>query len=113
MLKKILPKVQQTQMAAGENWKKWSNFKRPEDPLNLVQIKNPSGSFMYNPQAYAWWVPPFFSMKILNLETPYYGPWLEEWILSILTRIPFILPRVWTNILYDHVSYCLLVKSEQ
>lgn len=24
-----------------------------------------------------------------------YGPWLEEWILSILTRIPFILPRGW------------------
>ena len=50
---------------------KWSNFKRPEDPLNLVQIKNPFGSFQCNPQAYAWWVPPFFLMKILNLETPY------------------------------------------
>ena len=60
MLKKILPKVQQTQMAAGENWKKWSNFKRLEDPLNLVKIKNPFGSFECDPQAYAWWVPPFF-----------------------------------------------------
>ena len=50
--------------------KKWPNFKRPEDPLNLVQIKNPFGSFQCNPQAYAWWVPPFFLMKILNLETP-------------------------------------------
>ena len=50
--------------------KKWSTFKRPEDPLNLVQIKNPFGSFQCDPQAYAWWVPPFFSMKILNLGTP-------------------------------------------
>ena len=50
--------------------KKWPNFKRPEDPLNLVQIKNPFGSFQCDPQAYAWWVPPFFLMKILNLGTP-------------------------------------------
>ena len=70
MLKKILPKVQQTQMAAGENWKKWSNFKRPEDPLNLVQIKNPFGSFLYNPQAYAWWVLPFFQWKSWILKHP-------------------------------------------
>ena len=64
--------------------KKWPNFKRPEDPLNLVQIKNPFGSFQCDPQAYAWWVPPFFSMKILNLETPY-------WTCITSTFMPFVL----------------------
>ena len=48
----------------------WPIFKWPEDPLNLVEIKNPFGSFLYNPQADAWWVPPFFLMKILNFRTP-------------------------------------------
>ena len=56
--------------------KKWPNFKRPEDPLNLVQIKNPFGSFQCDPQAYAWWVPPFFWMKILNFGTPYPTCWI-------------------------------------
>ena len=44
-----------------------SNFKWPEDPLNLVEIKNPFGSFQTNPKAYAWWVPPFFFWKKLFL----------------------------------------------
>ena len=58
--RKYCQRYKQTQMAAGENWKKWSNFKRLEDPLNLVKIKNPFGSCQCDPQAYAWWVPPFF-----------------------------------------------------
>ena len=42
MLKKILPKVQQTQMAAVvKTGKKWSNFEWLLDPLNFVKIKNP------------------------------------------------------------------------
>ena len=44
-----------------------SNFKWPEDPLNLVEIKNPFGSFQTNPKADAWWVPPFFFLKKLFL----------------------------------------------
>ena len=47
-----------------------SNFKWPEDPLNLVEIKNPFGSFQTNPKADAWWVPPFFLKKCF-CETPY------------------------------------------
>ena len=37
-----------------------SNFKWPEDPLNLVKIKNPLGSFQSYPKADAWGVPRFF-----------------------------------------------------
>ena len=44
-----------------------SNFKWPEDPLNLVEIKNPFGSFQTNPKADAWWVPPIFFLKKLFL----------------------------------------------
>ena len=46
-----------------------SNFKWPEDPLNLVEIKNPYGSFHYNPPADAWWVEIFFldqNLEFLN-----------------------------------------------
>ena len=44
-----------------------SNFKWPEDPLNLVEIKNPFGSFQTNPKADAWWVPPFFFRTQVSL----------------------------------------------
>ena len=47
-----------------------SNFKWPEDPLNMVQIKNPLGSLQTNPKADAWWVPPFFFEKSCFCETP-------------------------------------------
>ena len=45
-----------------------SNFKWPEDPLNLVKIKNPFWSFPYNLMANAWWVQLFW-IKIFNLNT--------------------------------------------
>ena len=37
---------------------KWSKLKRLEDPLNLVEIKNPFGFFQTNLMADDWWVPP-------------------------------------------------------
>ena len=40
-----------------------NNFKWPEDPLNMVQIKNPFGSLQTNPKTDAWWVPTFFFCK--------------------------------------------------
>ena len=40
-----------------------SNFKWLEAALNLVEIKNPFGSVQTNPQANAWWVPLFISLK--------------------------------------------------
>ena len=42
-----------------------SNFKWPEDPLNLVKIKNRFGSIQTNPQANAWWVGHIFFLKKL------------------------------------------------
>ena len=45
------------------------NFKWPEDPLNMVQIKNPFGFLQTNPKADAWWVPPFFLLKKCFCET--------------------------------------------
>ena len=47
-----------------------SNFKWPEDPLNLVKIKNPFGSFQTNPKADAGWVPPFFFEKVVFVKHP-------------------------------------------
>ena len=46
------------------------NFKWPEDPINLVKIKNHFGSLQTNPQADDWWVPPFFCWKKVFCETP-------------------------------------------
>ena len=47
-----------------------SNFKRPEDPLNFVGIKNSFGSLQTNSKADDWWVPPFLFLKKCFLETP-------------------------------------------
>ena len=48
-----------------------SNFRWPEDPLNLVEIKNHFGSFQTNPKADAWWVPPFFFFeKVVFVKHP-------------------------------------------
>ena len=38
----------------------------------MVEIKNPFGSFLYNPQADAWWVPPFFYENLEFLNTLIY-----------------------------------------
>ena len=74
-----------------------SNFRWPEDPLNLVETKNPFGSFQTNPKADAWWVPPFFFLKKWFFETSLSAPtdifeknseqYSKQSVLSIFERL--------------------------
>ena len=45
-------------------------FKWPEDPLNLVKIKNPFGCLQTNPLENAWWVGLFYFAKKTFLVHP-------------------------------------------
>ena len=50
----------------------YSNFKWLGAALNLVKIKSPFGSVQTNPQADAWWVPPFMKKNVfLKQPTDY------------------------------------------
>ena len=50
---------------------KWSKQKWIKDPLNIVKIKNPSGSFQTNPQPDTWWVAFFKKHVFMKQPIPH------------------------------------------